>query len=60
MIYALMFLAKCFYWITIGWWLEPIKFFKKCRIEKMQNEITKAEYQKIQEQKQAENKKSAE
>ena len=59
MIYLLKLSLKILYWIFIGWWWQPIKFIKNYKYQKMQNEITKTEYQKLQEQKQQENKKSA-
>lgn len=44
-------IATFIYWIIFGWWLEPIRYFKRRKIEKMQNEITKHEYEKIQQEK---------
>lgn len=44
-------ILKIYYWLLIGWWLRPIKYFKNRKIQKMQNEITKHEYEKIQQEK---------
>ena len=42
-----MIIAKIFYWILIGWWLEPIILIRDIKRKKMENAIIKNEYNKI-------------
>lgn len=44
MIILLKIWFKLMYWVFIGWWLKPIQYFKRRKIQKMQDEITMQTY----------------
>ena len=50
----LKYIVLAYYWVFIGWWLEPIKYFRKRKIRKMEEELIKANYEKLQQEKKEE------